>query len=29
VGDDTDDGSFFDQTFAGLVKASYNEIKTR
>jgi glyoxylase-like metal-dependent hydrolase (beta-lactamase superfamily II) len=29
VGDNTDDGSFFDQTFAGLVKASYNEIKTR
>jgi glyoxylase-like metal-dependent hydrolase (beta-lactamase superfamily II) len=29
VGGDAEDGDFFDQTFAGLVKASYNEIKTR
>ena len=29
VGDNTEDGAFFDQTFAGLVKASYNQIKTR
>jgi len=29
VGDNVEDGEFFDQTFAGLVKGSYNQIKTR
>jgi cyclase len=29
VGSDKDDGGFFDQSFAGLVKASYNQIKAR
>ena len=29
VGNDAEDGDFFDQTFAGLVKGSYNQIKTR
>lgn len=29
AGTDTEDGSFFDQTFAGVVKASYNQIKAR
>ena len=29
AGNDTEDGSFFDQTFAGVVKASYNQIKAR
>ena len=28
VGDNVEDGEFFDQTFAGLVKGSYNQIKT-
>jgi hypothetical protein len=27
AGTDSDDGEFFDQSFAGLVKASYNQIK--
>lgn len=29
AGQNSEDGDFFDQTFAGLVKASYNQIKTR
>jgi cyclase len=29
AGSDQEDGAFFDQTFAGLVKASYNQIKAR
>jgi cyclase len=29
VGTNKDDAGFFDQSFAGLVKASYNQIKTR
>jgi cyclase len=29
VGTNEDDSGFFDQSFAGLVKASYNQIKTR
>jgi glyoxylase-like metal-dependent hydrolase (beta-lactamase superfamily II) len=29
TGTDKDDSGFFDQSFAGLVKASYNQIKTR
>ena len=29
VGTDKEDGGFFDQSFAGLVKASYQQVKTR
>jgi cyclase len=29
AGADADDGEFFDGTFTGLIKASYNQIKTR
>jgi cyclase len=29
VGDNAEDGDFFEETFAGLVKVSYNQIKTR
>jgi glyoxylase-like metal-dependent hydrolase (beta-lactamase superfamily II) len=29
VGDNAEDGDFFEETFAGLVTASYNQIKTR
>jgi hypothetical protein len=29
AGTNTDDSGFFDESFAGLVKASYNQIKAR